>query len=101
MIGLAEGVGVVFVWVDTSTLMIELKSGQVSKVSDSGVFYSALPFMSFHASGNRINRLICKSETDIKKHEPFKLNLETFTAIEMICLWRGPLYCKHYPAVRH
>ena len=50
MIDLAEGVGVVFVWVDTSTLMIELKSGQVSKVSDSGVFYSALPFMSFHAS---------------------------------------------------
>ncbi|KAG2639586.1 hypothetical protein PVAP13_2KG023300 [Panicum virgatum] len=50
VIGFAEGVGVLFVRVDASTFMIELKSGQVSKVSDSGVFYSALPFMSFHAS---------------------------------------------------
>jgi hypothetical protein len=73
VIGLAEGVGVVFVWVDTSTLMIELKSGQVSKVSDSGVFYSALPFMSFHASGTVSTVLSANLKLTLKNTSPLNL----------------------------
>ncbi|KAF0909454.1 hypothetical protein E2562_036320 [Oryza meyeriana var. granulata] len=43
-----EGVGVIFVSTGVGLFMIELKSRQVKKVEEPGVYFSILPYMSFY-----------------------------------------------------
>ena len=55
VMGFAEGVGLLFVRVDDRTFMLELKSGQVKKVTTMPKhFYYALPFMSFYIPGTYV-----------------------------------------------
>jgi hypothetical protein len=54
VMGFAEGVGVVMVRADASTFMLELKSGQVKKVSMPRYFVDVLPFISFYIPGTYV-----------------------------------------------
>ena len=51
VMGFAEGVGVLVVMAGDSTFMLELKSGQVKKVTMPRYLYTVLPFMSFYIPG--------------------------------------------------
>ncbi|XP_006653311.1 uncharacterized protein LOC107304061 [Oryza brachyantha] len=48
VVGSAEGLGLVFVSTGVGLFTIELKSKQVKKVEEPGVYYSVLPYMSFY-----------------------------------------------------
>nr|XP_034579470.1 uncharacterized protein LOC117843028 [Setaria viridis] len=46
--GFAEGVDVIFICSDVGLFTMDLKSGQVKKVAEHGVYFSVLPYMSFY-----------------------------------------------------
>ncbi|XP_072147851.1 F-box protein At5g03970 [Setaria viridis] len=49
--GFAEGVDVIFICSDVGLFTMDLKSGQVKKVAEHGVYFSVLPYMSFYTPG--------------------------------------------------
>jgi hypothetical protein len=51
--GFAEGVDVIFISSDVGLFAMDLKSGKVKKVAESGVYFSVLllPYMSFYTPG--------------------------------------------------
>jgi hypothetical protein len=51
VVGSAEGVGVIFVSSGAGLFTVKLNSGQVKKVDEPGVYFSALPYMSFYLPG--------------------------------------------------
>ena len=51
VVGFTEGVGVIFISTGVGLFTIELKSGQVRKVDEPGVYFSVLPYMSFYTPG--------------------------------------------------
>jgi len=55
VVGFAEGVGVAFVIINNSSIfMIELKSEQIRKVTELGLLYTVLPFMSFYTPAGTV-----------------------------------------------
>ncbi|CAL4977963.1 unnamed protein product [Urochloa decumbens] len=63
VVGFAEGAGVIFVTINTSTFfMIELKSGRVRELSEVAGFFRFLPFMSFYNPGSASNVLPLPAE---------------------------------------
>ncbi|CAL5091667.1 unnamed protein product [Urochloa decumbens] len=64
IIGFAEGVNVIFVATNYGTFIIDLKSGQPRRVSDSMICYPVVPFMSIYTPDCACSKLPLPAETN-------------------------------------